>query len=114
MQMGIREGERRAEASETVWNFAVVGRGTERLFAELKLYIEREGGKVKYQRLSGYEFHVQEVLPENRLESESVHLTCGRCGKEVFQSTSKTYDPKALRKAVTEHERECPETRRRS
>jgi hypothetical protein len=105
---------RGAGASETVWNFAVVGRGTERLFAELKLYIERQGGKVKYQRLSGYEFHVQEVLPNSRLESESVHLTCGRCGKEVFQSTSKTYDPKALRKAVTEHERECPEARRRS
>jgi hypothetical protein len=59
--MEIRE--RRAEASETVWNFAVVGRSTERLFAALKAYIERHGGKVKYQRLSGYEFHVQEILP---------------------------------------------------
>jgi hypothetical protein len=63
-QIGTRVG--RAEASETVWNFAVVGRGTERLFAALKAYIETQGGKVKYQRLSGYEFHVEEVLPENR------------------------------------------------
>ncbi len=55
-----------AESSETVWNFALVGRGTERLFAALKAYIEKQGGKVKYQRLSGYEFHVEEVRPENR------------------------------------------------
>lgn len=69
MQMGIRE--RGAEASETVWNFALVGRGTERLFAALKAYIESQGGKVKYQRLSGYEFHVQEILPESLRENES-------------------------------------------
>jgi hypothetical protein len=61
-QIGIRVS--RAEASETVWNFAVVGRGTERLFAALKAYVENHGGKVKYQRLSGYEFHVEEILPE--------------------------------------------------
>jgi hypothetical protein len=60
-ELGIRE--RHAEALETVWNFAVVGRGTEHLFAALKAYIERHGGKVKYQRLSGYGFHVQEILP---------------------------------------------------
>ena len=60
-KIGIRE--QHTEASETVWNFAVVGRGTERLFIALKAYIERHGGKVKYQRLSGYEFHVQEILP---------------------------------------------------
>lgn len=61
MRMGIRD--RRAVSSETVWNFAVVGRGTERLFVALKAYFEHHGGKVKYQRLSGYEFHVQEILP---------------------------------------------------
>jgi hypothetical protein len=59
----MRIRQRHAEASETVWNFAVVGRGTERLFVALKSYIERHGGRLKYQRLSGYEFHVQEILP---------------------------------------------------
>jgi hypothetical protein len=68
IELGVRE--RRAEASETVWNFVVVGRGTERLFAALKAYVERLGGKVKYQRLSGYEFRVQEILPENSREAQ--------------------------------------------
>ena len=67
MRTGIHDHH--AVSSETVWNFAVVGRGTERLFAALKAYIERHGGKVKYQRLSGYEFHVQEILP-SQIDSE--------------------------------------------
>ena len=61
--MRVETRDRCAVSSETVWNFAVVGRGTERLFVALKTYIEHHGGKVKYQRLSGYEFHVQEILP---------------------------------------------------
>jgi len=80
--MGIREG--RAEASETVWNFAVVGRGTERLFVALKAYIERHGGKLKYQRLSGYEFHVQEILPP-QIPSEMTGM-----GDRISQVTVET------------------------
>jgi hypothetical protein len=83
MQMGIRD--RRAEASETVWNFAVVGRGTERLFAALKTYVETQGGKVKYQRLSGYEFHVQEVLPESLLENENTPATRARSARKKMR-----------------------------
>ncbi len=80
--MGIRE--RRAETSETVWNFAVVGRGTERVFVALKAYIERHGGKVKYQRLSGYEFHVQEILPP-QIPSEMTGM-----GDRISQVTAET------------------------
>jgi hypothetical protein len=35
-------------------------------------------------------------------------LTCGECNQEVYRATQETYSKEALRKAVDEHQRRCP------
>lgn len=71
------------EREETRWNFVIVARGPESLFRDVKGLVEDRGGKVSYQKLSGYKFRVTELTP---LESDSAVVTCSRCGQELFRS----------------------------
>jgi len=49
--------------NETQWNWVIVARGTDRLFQATKAFVEEAGGKVVYQKLSGYRFRVEELRP---------------------------------------------------
>ena len=48
---------------ETQWNWVIVARGTGHLFQATKGFVEEAGGKVVYQKLSGYRFRVEELRP---------------------------------------------------
>ena len=49
--------------NETRWNWVIAARGTGRLFQATKGFVEEAGGKVVYQKLSGYRFRVEELRP---------------------------------------------------
>jgi hypothetical protein len=51
--------------NENQWNWVIVARGTEKLFRATKGFINVGRGSIKYQKLSGYRFHVEEMRPDS-------------------------------------------------
>jgi len=51
-----------------LFNWVIIARGPSGLFDAAKSLITTSGGKIAYQKLSGYRFHVEELRPS--LEDE--------------------------------------------
>jgi hypothetical protein len=54
----------------TVLNWVIIARGTVELFEEIKRAIADKGGSIVYQKVSGYQFRVKEILPQPEPEEE--------------------------------------------
>ena len=66
-----RESSSELDPSATEWNWVIVARGTEKLFRATKGFINVSGGSVKYQKLSGYLFHVEEMRPDSHEQTST-------------------------------------------
>ncbi len=52
------------DPNATLFNWVIVARGSSDLFEAAKGLIITAGGKIAYQKLSGYRFRVEELRPQ--------------------------------------------------
>jgi hypothetical protein len=63
---------------DTEWNWVIIARGTEELFKATKGLINASGGRIKYQKPSGYLFRVEEMRPDNHAQTSTEKGGAGR------------------------------------